>query len=528
MTLVEKKANETKGVLALDLGTAVRKLLKAIGGKAGKWTGGKVVTVDIDSTAIRLLEIKRGAVRKWAAASFESGNGEGEVVPDEKTLSTMVKQLMASNGIKASKVVASISGLYSVSRVLPESNLPPAPTTQEAVLEMAKEIMPLSGERTYLSWQTMAPDGGEPLVLTVGVPRYVMDSEVRALKAVGINPHIVELKAMALTRAVNKTQALILNIEPSSFDIIIVVNGVPEIMRTIAWHQNSLTTENAVDAVDAVEHLAADLETTVDFYNSHHLETPVEPTIPIFITGQMSTDNTLVEKLQARLDYSVEPLAPPLEYPAYLPVSQYAANIGLALRKTASFENSGQDGPLPLEINLLPDTYRPWRPTGRQLYSLAVMVMALALLFPLFQITSEATAKTASLQSQFNVLNVKLEQMKLEIQRREPLQKAIGEYHTIVDMGGNFTEDLVTIRSEAEKLGVKVGSIIHQGDSIAVSCQADNYISFRKYLTALEESGRFASPIPPPEGYPYTSGGTIKVQPKAGNRQAFERIETVY
>ena len=517
--MVEKKANETKGVLALDLGTAVRKLLKAIGRKAGKWTGGKVVTVDIDSTAIKLLEIKGGVVRKWAAVSLESGNGEGEVVPDEKTLGAMVKQLMASNGMKASKVIAGISGLYSVSRVLPESSLPPAPTTQEAVLEMAKEIMPLSGDKTYLSWQTMAVDGGERMVLTVGVPRPVMDNEVRALKAVGINPQIVELKTMALTRAVNRAQALILNIEPSSFDIIIVVNGVPEIMRTIAWHQNSLTTEgavDAVDAVDAVEHLAATLEMTVDFYDSHHLETPLEPTIPLFITGQMSTDITLVEKLQARLDYPVEPLAPPLEYPAYLPVSQYAANIGLALRKTASFENSGQGGPLPLEINLLPDTYRPWRPTGRQLYSLAAMVMALALLFPLFQITSEATAKTANLQSIFNVLNVKLEQMQLEIQRREPLQKAIGEYHTIVDMGGNFTKDLVTIRSEAEKLGVKVGSIIHQGDSIVVSCQADNYISFRQYLTALEESGRFATPIPPPEGYPYTSGGTIKVQPKAG------------
>jgi len=516
VTLEGKKANETKSVLALDLGTAVRKLLKAIRRKAGKWSGGRVVTVDIDSTAIKLLEVKGGVVRKWAVVSLESGNGEGEVVPDEKTLGTTVKQLMASNGIKANKVVAGISGLYSVSRVQPESKLPPAPTTQEAVLEMAKETMPLSGDKTYLSWQTMAADEGERLILTVGIPRYVMDNEVRALKAVGINPHIVELKAMALTRAVNKAQALILNIDPSSFDIVIVVNGVPEIMRTIAWQQNGLTTEKAVDEVDAVEHLATNLETTVDFYNSHHLETPLETTIPIFITGQMSTDITLMEKLQARLDYPVEPLAPPVKFPAYLPVSQYAVNIGLALRETASFEKSGQGGPLPLEINLLPDTYRPWRPTGRQLYSLAVIVMALALLFPLFQITSEATAKTASLQSRFNVINVKLEQMQLEIQRREPLQKAIGEYRTIVDMGGYFTEDLVTIQSEAEKFGVEVGSIIHQGDSISVSCQADNYIIFRQYLTALEESGRFATPIPPPEGYPYTSGGAIKVQPKTG------------
>jgi len=508
--LAGKKVNETKGVLALDLGTAVRKLLKVVGRKVEKWAGGKVVTLDIDSTGIRVLEIKGGVVRKWAAVSFEPGNGGGEVVPDKSTLGTMVRQLMASSGIKASKVVASISGLYSVSRVLPESNLPPAPTTREAVLEMAKEIMPLSGDKTYLSWQTMAPDEGQRLVITVGMLREVIDNEVQALKAMGINPHIVELRTIALTRAVNKAQALILNIEPSSFDIIVVANGVPEIMRTIAWQQNSRTKE------DAWEPLVATLETTVNFYNSRHLDTPLDPATPLFITGQMSTDLTLVEKLQAELGYPIEPLAPSLECPAYLPASQYAVNIGLALREMPSFENSGRGGLVPLDINLLPETYRPWRPTARQLYSFAVIVMALALLFPLFQITSEATAKTANLETKFDILNNQLTLKKLEIQRREPLQNAIGEYHTIVDMGGNFTKDLVVVRSEAEKLGVKVGSIIHRSNSIDISCQAGSYLTFRQYLTALEESGRFATPIPPPEGYPYTTGGTIKLEPKAG------------
>lgn len=508
--MAEKEVNKTKGVLALDLGTALRKLLKVVGRRVGKWAGGKVVTLDIDSTGIRLMEIKGGVVRKWAAVSFEPGNGEGEVVPDKSSLSTMVRQLMASSGIKASKVVASISGLYSVSRVLPESNLPPAPTTQEAVLEMAKEIMPLSGDKTYLSWQTMAAGEGEQLVLTVGMPRDMMDNEVRALKAVGINPHVVELRTIALTRAVNKAQALILNIEPSSFDIIVVANGVPEIMRTIAWQPDNRTKG------DALEPLVAALETTVDFYNSRHLDSPLDPATPLFVTGQMSTDLTLVEKLQAGLEYPIESLAPSLECPAYLPTSQYAVNIGLALRKMPSFENSGQGGLVPLDINLLPETYRPWRPTARLLYSFVVIVMALALLFPLFQITSEATAKTANLETKFDILNNQLTLKKLEIQRREPLQKAIGEYHAIVDMGGTFTEDLVVVRSEAEKLGVKVGSIIHKGDSIDVSCQAGNYLTFRRYLTALEESGRFATPIPPPEGYPYTTGGTIKLEPKAG------------
>ena len=508
--MAEKNVTGTRSsVLTVDIGSAVRGLLSAIERKVGKWTVGKVVTLDIDSTGIRIMETRGGTVRKWAEAPIEPGKVEEAVVSDQSALSTTVKQLMASSGIKAGKVIASLSGIYSVSRVLPESNLPPAPTTEEAVLETARMIMPLSGDRLYVSWQAITAEEGERLFLIVGVPRDALENEVRALKAVGINPNIVELRTMALTRAVNKEQALIVNIDPTSFDVILVVKGVPEIMRTVAWQPDKLTME------DTVERLAVTLEVTVDFYNSHHLETPLDPATPLFITGQMSTDLTLVEKLPARLGYPVEPLAPPLKCPEYLPISQYAVNIGLALRKTASPRSPEQGGLLPLDINLLPEAYRPWRPSARQLYAVVVVLAALALIFPLFQVASEATAKTASLQSKLDILNNQMTLKQLEIQKREPLQKAINEYNSIIDMGGNFTEDLVVIRSEAEKLGVEVETVTHEENSITISwAEADNYTTFREYLTALEESGRFATPIPPPEGYPYTTGGPINLEPQ--------------
>ena len=61
---------------------------------------------------------------------------------------------------------------------------------------------------------------------------------------------------------------------------------------------------------------------------------------------------------------------------------------------------------------------------------------------------------------------------------------------------------------------MKVESITHQASSITITCQTDSYTIFRNYLTALEESGRFVNPIPPPEGYPYVKDGTIKLEPK--------------
>jgi hypothetical protein len=230
----------------------------------------------------------------------------------------------------------------------------------------------------------------------------------------------------------------------------------------------------------------------------------------------MSGDLALMEELKEKLKYTIEQLAPPLKYPADMPVSQYAVNIGLALRGMVSSKNHGEGEPLPLDINLLPGIYSPWRPTIRQVYSFSLLVAALALLFPIFQITTEAMDETANLQLRFDIINSKLEEKKLEIKKREPIQKAINEYNLIVDMGGNFVADLEVINTEAEKLGVRVDSITHQGTTISVSCQAKDYVTFRAYKTALEDSGRYSTPVSPPEGYPYTVGGVIKMEPVTG------------
>ncbi len=84
-------------------------------------------------------------------------------------------------------------------------------------------------------------------------------------------------------------------------------------------------------------------------------------------------------------------------------------------------------------------------------------------------------------------------------------------------MGGGFTEDLRVINSEAGRLGVQVDSIAHQGQSITINCQTEpeSYIVFRDYVTALEESGRFATVTPPSEQFSYVTGGKITLESKS-------------
>ncbi len=471
----------------------------------------RIVTLEIDATAIKLMEVSDRRVIRWASHSLEPTMFEDGVISDPLAVSTVVKQLMASSGIKATDVVASISGLYSVNRIVEASSLPGGLTPQQAALEAADGIMPSAIEKLYLSWQTIAISEDRQQVMLVGVPRDIVDAEVQALRAAGINPYILDFKTIALARAVNREQALIFNIDLSSFDVIIVVNGIPEVMRTIAWQQEDFNIE------DMAEYLAMNLGLTVGFYNSHHPNTPLPPATPLVITGQMSGDLDLVEELQTRVRYHIEPLAPPLDCPEHMPVAQYAVNIGLALKGTAPPKTVEQDGFFPPNMNLLPEAYRPWKPSARQIYFTCAIIALIALLFPLYQITTGAMDKTAFLQTRYNIINSELQQRKVEIGNREPLKKAVNEYNQIVSMGSGFSQDLTVINSQAEELGVEVLSINHAGNSITVDCQTEpeSYITFRDYITALEESGQFTTPIPPPEGFPYTTGGTIELEPKA-------------
>lgn len=463
---------------------------------------GRVVTLDIDSTCIKLIEVKGGKVLKWGSLPLTPPNGEGAAIPDPAELTAKVKQLLSSSGVQASKAITSLSGLYSVSRVVPVAILPGGLTTPQAVREAAAEIMPLDANSFYLSWHTIAEEEGTQQVLVVGVPKDVLDAQVQALKSARVNTQLLELKAMALARVVNRTKALILNIDSPSFDIVILADGIPEIMRTSMWQPNNLSPDEKADL------LAGTLEMTAGFYNSQHPLTPLDPATPLFVTGQMSGDSTLGDRLKTRLGYPFETLVPQIECPPQMPVAEYAVNLGLALKNEQA--SAGGHEHLLAAMNILPQIYRPWKLSPRQVYLIAGMVVGVILLFQLYRVTTDAMGKTGDLQVRYDVLNSQLQQRQVEIKNRLPLQNAIKEYQTIQDMDIHVTGDIKLIRDAATEYKVQITTISHQDKSIVVSCEAGDSVTFEKFMTALQKTGRF-SPVPPTEGYPFATGGSLQL-----------------
>ena len=467
-----------------------------------------MVTLEISSDEIRVIEVDRGRVVSWARQILEPGIMDAESVLDPQGLGIAIRRLLSSSGIRTNEVICSVSGLYSLSRIVLVSVPPGGTVSYQAVLDAAYDVMPIAEEEVYLSWQSIGSIEGGQQVLIISVPRDIINGNMQALKVAGIKSRVLDLKAMAVMRAVNNPKALIINVETTSFDIILVNDGILEIMRTNAWNSAELSTE------EKAEQLALSLELTTGFYNSRHSELPLAPDTPLYVAGQMTEDFNLIDILEDRVSCNISTFFPPLECPPNLPVAQYAVCIGLALKGTQSVIENLEEGihTFP-DINLLPAEYKPWRPSGRQIYATFAIVAVIALLMPMYNMTMNAMSKTAKLEAELTSFNNLLDMRRLELSKREPLQNTIDSYYSILSADDTVTDDITLIRDEAKRLGVSISGLQHSINKISVSCTADSYILFRKYVKALEDSGRFSTPVVPPEGYPYIKSGHILITP---------------
>jgi hypothetical protein len=137
----------------------------------------------------------------------------------------------------------------------------------------------------------------------------------------------MDLKPLALVRAVNRKGAIVADLEDESLSIVLVIDGIPVIMRSFP-----LAADGSTTAV-RLEQLIGELVQTIRFYNEGHRTRPVPDSTPVYVTGAAMGDPKTVAMLSGVLDRPVEPPTSPLGHPPDFPVASFMANIGLAMKK---------------------------------------------------------------------------------------------------------------------------------------------------------------------------------------------------
>ena len=451
------------------------------------------VTLNISDTSIRLLSTKGRQVDKWGSIPLAPGLVKDGLILQPKAVGEAIDALFKSVKVPKEQVITSLTGLSFTYCVLNLPRMKPA-LLEEAILRGARKEIPLPLEELYLSWQAIGGGHDELNFFVLGVPQNLIDAVVQTLTDIGVKPYLIDLKPLALARAANRGDAILVDLEPGCFDIVLVANGIPTIVHTVTPRGEGATLE------DNILRLTDGISKTVNFYNNSHPEAPLSLTTPLLLAGELSADATASQLIQAQMEYPVEPLVPPLKFPPDLPVALYTSNMGLALKEMPQSAVPEGDATRFQDINLDIQSGR-YRAGARRvsmrykLFSLA-LIIAIGLLFPLYSFKSQVAAENTLLQTELAGISQELSQARFIFSEAQQVEDTINEilatvdalqqeYQTIVSRGGDFT-DYLTVVTDVLPSKAYFTSMLIDANQIRVEGEADGFFTVISYATALK------------------------------------------
>jgi len=446
----------------------------------------RVTTLFIRDTGINLLVMKSGQIEKWASSPLEPGLVSQGLIVDEEQVADQVKQLFKETGAQASKVITALSGHDSLYRIITLPELPDA-VLPEAVRREAKRTIPTPLEEVYFSYQRLPTlTKGESRIFLVTFPRNLVDALVRTLRQAGIKPYILDLAPLALCRIPDEPRAIIVNVRLDHLDVMVLADRLPQVIRRL-----SLPTE-AESLEDKLPLITEEFNRTVAFYNSSHMEKPLDSTVPVFVCGDLAEEPETWQSAVGGAGYSVSALPSPVEPPEGFNPNEFMVNIGLALKELLP-EKAEANFSL-VNFNALPEVYVP--PSFsilRVLVPVGAIIGIGLIIFAVILILNTRT-EIAALQSQVTVAETSVTNQQREITTLKTqvgsVEATAGELNarlTTIERGrATIDEDLTQIvRLATNKVTLK--SVNHGGSSVAVSGGASNVDKIFSYARDLRD-----------------------------------------
>lgn len=457
--------------------------------------GRNTVSLYIDDSVVRIMMTRGRRIAKIAELAMETPLSSIDSPEKEADLASKINHLLKFNKIGQKKLVLGISGLRCLTRpvILPE--LPKA-MLAEAVIREARRMLPVPVEQLYLSWQVVSVSGGKTQVFMTALPRQLADTVIRIIHKAGCKPYLMDIKPLALARLSKEADAVILDVQNREFDIVVMIDGIPQPIRTIAFPQEALSLANKFDIIKA------DLARTLEFVKSKTDEKQLKPDAVLYVSGELAEHPELFDTLSAEIGLKVDKLISPLKYIKYLEPSQYLANVGLSLK-----EHSGYKSSMLPNFNSLPEPYLPMRISMNKLMAVPAAACAVGVLVLLGLTVQNAAVNIQKAQSQIQTNNFMLE--KKQAQKKQLLENvstlennialAEAEYNLytaalkeLSETGNNFNTDL-SISLDNLDDSISFASLALNADSISITGSADDEEDVFRYVRKLTATGRFRS-----------------------------------
>ncbi len=457
----------------------------------------KKVTLYIDDSYIRLLVTRGTQIKKWAELPLDLGGAKATPAGKESEIVSKIKQILKYQKVHDKKVIVGVSGLHCLTRPVTLPRLPKA-MLEEAVLREAKRVLPTPPEQLYISWQVMSEAADAMRVFLVAIPRNTADSLLKILHQAGIKPEMMDLKPLAVARVVKEKTAIIVDVQPTEFDIVVMSEGIPQPVRTVTF-------PGEADSMSAkLLMIRDDINRTIEFYNSNNPQNKLGTDVAIFVSGDLVDEPDLCKALSNEIEHPVIPLPSPLKHPQAMNPSRYMGNIGLSLK-----EQQKDAGPSAVNINILPSSYRPKPISLMRIIVVPGVVVAASIIIFLSMLIQDAAISVASTQGQLDITNNLIQQK--QAQKKEltdsnnqlegTLAQAQASYKSF-NAAVNAINGRSAVINGDLKLSVNslagtiaLAGISHSGERLSISGTASNEDEILSYTRALDDSGRFSEVI---------------------------------
>jgi len=470
----------------------------------------KKVTLYIEDTDIKLLVTKGKQIDKWASLLLEPSLVRDGVIVDEDEVAKSIKNLMKLGEVGTRKVDICLSGLNSIFRIitLPELNQSLLP---EAVMNEARRVLPVPLEQVYINYQQLPSTKGETRLFLAAYPRNSTDVLIKTIAKAGLKTDMVDMAPLALARCVNEPRAIIINSWLTYIDIIIMVDRLPQVIRSLSLPTESVAIE------EKLPFIAEELARTVAFYNSSNPTNQLDSGVPVFVCGDLVDAPDSWQTLVGQYEYSVSPVAPPIQYPDTFSPGKFMVNVGASLRGQLP-GGEGNNFSI-IDINALPEAYQPVSFSITRVIAPVAIVIGLGALFYGGMFVKDISDETTAIRAQIDNASIQSLVVEAQIGHTEAdideVEAVIAQYpeqiaqiesqiQAVEARDERFAYMLSILGDKLEKTNanlaevisllpanIEISSVQYDGEDISLSGVAMNEDDIFSYARALRESELF-------------------------------------
>lgn len=199
--------------------------------------------LDIGTTAIRLVQLRGSsngskALVKYAYVPLDKNVTQSEAKADQEKLAKVVKELVSQTGLSTKNVAVGIPSSNVFTTVADVDRLP-RNELSKAIRYQADSLIPTPLSESKVDWALIGDsptDKTKQEIILTSVANKFVESRLDMLESIGLNVIAFEPDNLAMARALSVDAAdaqLLLDIGRRSTDLVVTLNGVPHLTRSI-------------------------------------------------------------------------------------------------------------------------------------------------------------------------------------------------------------------------------------------------------------------------------------------------------